>query len=288
MIFSFMAENSQIFDVKKMAEILGVTTGGYYKWVKRGRKKTRAERHESTASAIKRIHKKSRKTYGVPRIFKALRESGIKISRKTVALLMRELGIAGKSGRKKKVKTTDSDHNLPISPNLLKQNFTVDKPNKVWVSDITYLATLTGWVYLCVILDLFNREVIGWSAADNMKTSLVIDAFDKAIIYKRPPNGVIFHSDRGSQYASHAFRKKLENNKFFQSMSKKGDCYDNAVAESFFGTLKTEEVEDKIYYDLEDARLNMFDYIETFYNTERMHSFLGYTSPRKYLDRNIA
>jgi len=271
-----------------MAEILGVTPGGYYKWLKRGKKRSRTERHESTVAAIKRIFKKSRKTYGVPRIFEALKKSGIRISRKTVGLLMRELGIAGKSGRKKKVKTTDSNHDLPISPNLLKQNFIVDEPNKVWVSDITYIATVTGWVYLCVILDLFNREVIGWSLDDNMKTALVIDAFDKAIIAKRPHNGVIFHSDRGSQYASHAFRKKLEDNKFFQSMSKKGDCYDNAVAESFFGTLKTEEVEDKIYYNVEDARLNMFDYIETFYNTERIHSFLGYTSPREYLDRHVA
>lgn len=283
-----MSENRNIATVKKMAEIFGVTPGGFYKWKNRGEKKIITLRHESTVVAIKRIYKKSRNTYGVPRVYRALKNSGIRISRKTVALLMREMGISGKAGKKKKVKTTDSNHNLPISPNLLKQNFIVEKPNKVWVSDITYIWTMQGWAYLCVILDLFNREVIGWTIADNMKTKILIDAFDKAVRNNRPPDGVIFHSDRGSQYASNEFRKKLEDNNFVQSMSKKGDCYDNAVAESFFGTLKTEEVEDKIFLDVEDARLNMFDYIETFYNTERMHSFLGYISPKEFLDKHIA
>ena len=160
-----MSENRQIASVLKMAEIFGVTPGGYYKWLKNDEKETRAERYESAIAAIKRIYKKSRNTYGIPRMHRALKDAGVKISRKTVARLMREMGMYGKSGRKKKVKTTDSNHNLAISPNLVNQNFSVGKPNQVWVSDITYIWTLSGWVYLCVILDLFNREVIGWSLA---------------------------------------------------------------------------------------------------------------------------
>jgi len=200
---------------------------------------------------------------------------------------MRLAGVFAKQKRKFKV-TTNSKHNLPFSPNLLQRKFTVASPNKVWVSDITYISTSEGWLYLAVVLDLFNREVVGWSMGKRINKQLVVDATRMAVWSRKPENGLIFHSDRGSQYCSHDFQKLLKTHGIRSSMSRKGDCWDNAVAESFFGTLKTELVNFRSYKTRAEARLDIVDYIGMFYNSYRRHSFLGNLSPRKFEEEWLA
>lgn len=195
--------------------------------------------------------------------------------------LQKSLQIEGAIRKPKYIRTTDSNHNQVISPNLLKRNFTTDKPNRVWVSDLTYLRTAQGWLYLCVFLDLFSRKIVGWSMSDNMEASNTRRALEMAIGSRRPEAGLIIHSDRGVQYASAEFRQVLKANGFVQSMSGKGDCLDNACAESFFGTLKS-ELAANVFGSHAEARREVFDYIECFYNTERMHSYLGYKSPMEF------
>jgi len=230
---------------------------------------------------IKKAHKNSSKIYGSPRITEEVRENGIKCSRNRVARLMRRNGIAAKAKRRFKT-TTDSRHNLPVAKNLLNRQFRVDAPNKVWVSDITYIWTAEGWLYLAVILDLFSRKIVGWSMSDRMTQDIVINAFLQAMWRRKPGAGLMFHSDRGSQYASGDFRRLLLEHGVIQSMSRKGNCYDNAVAESFFHTLKTEVVYHEKYLTREQARKSVFEYIELFYNRVRKHSTLGYCSPWKF------
>jgi len=207
-----------------------------------------------------------------------LRARGIRCGKNRVARLMRENGIMAKTKRRFKI-TTDSKHNLPIAENLLGQDFTADAPNKTWTGDITYVWTRQGWMYLAVVLDLFNREIVGWSMRKRITKDIVTKALAMAIQRKRPQAGLIFHSDRGSQYASNEFRKLLEEHHFVQSMSGKGNCYDNAVTESFFHTLKTELVYFERYKTRSEARQGIFEYIEIFYNRVRRHSYLGYVSP---------
>jgi len=207
-----------------------------------------------------------------------LRANGIRCGKNRIARLMRENGIQAKTKRRFKI-TTDSKHNLPIAENLLDQEFTVDAPNKTWTGDITYIWTKQGWMYLAVVLDLFNREIVGWSMRKRITRDIVIAALAMAIQRKRPHKGLIFHSDRGSQYASHEFRRLLEKHSIIQSMSGKGNCYDNAVTESLFHTLKTELVYFEKYRTRAEARQSIFEYIEIFYNRVRRHSALGYVSP---------
>jgi len=227
---------------------------------------------------IKLVHEKSRKTYGSPRITAELCASGIRCGKNRIARLMRENGVVAKTKRKFKI-TTDSKHNLPIAENLLDQKFTADAPNKTWTGDITYIWTRQGWMYLAVVLDLFNREIAGWSMRKRITKDIATEALTMAVKRKRPQAGLIFHSDRGSQYASHKFRKLLEKHHFIQSMSGKRNCYDNAVTESFFHTLKTELVYFEKYRSRSEARQSIFEYIEIFYNRIRRHSYLGYVSP---------
>lgn len=227
---------------------------------------------------IKELHKKSYRAYGSPRITKDLKATGIKCGENRVARIMKVHGIVGKAAKKFKA-TTDSKHNLPIAENLLKQNFVTEKPNTVWVSDITYIWTLEGWLYLAVILDLYSRQVVGWAMSNRMTSGLVIKALYQAIGRRNPGIGCVFHSDRGVQYASADFRDVLKVYGFIQSMSRKGNCYDNAVAESFFHTLKTEHVYDYRYETRAEATQSIFEYIEMFYNRQRRHSTLGYRSP---------
>ena len=216
-----------------------------------------------------------------------MRENGIPIGENRVARLMKEGKIKAENRRKRKPRTTDSNHRLPVVPNRIQQDFQATGVNQKWVSDITCIRVGSEWQYLCVILDLYNREVVGWSLAEHMRTDLVTEAYRKARAKRMPEEGLIFHSDRGSQYASHEFRRLLEANSVTQSMSRKGNCYDNAVAESFFRTLKVEEVYTKIYRDGQEARRNLFDYIEVHYNRKRRHSSLGYLSPIEFYHRNI-
>jgi len=220
----------------------------------------------------------SRDTYGSPRITIELREQGDTCSKNRVARIMKENDIMAKTARKFKV-TTNSKHDMPISENLLKQDFSVSTPDRVWVSDITYIRTQEGWLYLSIILDLYSRKIVGWSISDRITKKVVTDALLKAIWNRKPSKGLIVHSDQGSQYASNEFRNIIQRYGFVQSMSGKGNCYDNAVAESFFHTFKTECVYPEVYNSKAEAKSAIFDYIEIFYNRLRRHSTINYMSP---------
>lgn len=227
------------------------------------------------------MHSKSRQVYGSPRIERALRNKGILTSKKRVARLMNENGIKARTKKKFKA-TTNSNHNLPVAGNILNQNFTTTKPDKVWTSDITYIWTSEGWLYLAVVLDLFTRQIIGWQVNNNLSKELVYEAIRKPIELRKPLNDLIFHSDRGVQYASNPVRMLLKNNGITQSMSNKGNCYDNAITETFFHTLKTELIYQVSYETRKEAELSIFEYIELFYNRQRLHSSLNYMSPVDY------
>jgi len=229
---------------------------------------------------IKEVHEQSNKIYGSRRIYHELKSQGIKCYRNQIVSIMKEFGIKAKTRRKFKA-TTNSNHKLNISPNLLNRNFALEKKNKVWVGDITYIWTYEGWLYLSTVIDLYSRKIVGWSLGKRMTKQLVIDSLDEAIRSRRPDLGLMFHSDRGVQYASNEFRKMLSRNGIVQSMSRKGNCWDNAVAESFFKTIKTEMIYWNIFKTKYDAELKIFEYIEIFYNRKRLHSKNNYMSPEK-------
>ena len=230
---------------------------------------------------IELSHKASDRTYGSPRVHEDLQEQGIRCGRKRVARLMRENGIRAKQARRFKA-TTDSDHNDPVAPNLLDREFHVDVPDRVWVADLTYIWTREGWLYLAVILDLFSRRVVGWSMSKRITSQLTLEALSVALWSRKPSPGLLHHSDRGSQYTCGDYRDVLDEHGVLCSMSRKGDCWDNAVAESFFKTLKVERVNDRDYWTREEAQTDIIDYIERFYNRKRRHSYLGYVSPVEY------
>lgn len=277
MRYSFIRDHSGQFPKIAMCRVLDVSASGYYHWLGRPIS-ARALRHGQILASIKEIHTGIQRAYGYRRVYEELVAEGIDCSENTVCYLMRKNGI--KARRKRKfVLTTDSKHDLPISPNLLERNFDVIRPNRCWVGDITYIPTDEGWLYLSVVIDLFNRGVVGWSMNETMKKSLVINAQHMAIVARRPEPGLVMHTDRGSQYASRKFRRLLERNGMLSSMSKKGDPWDNAVAESFFKSLKIELTYWRHYQTREEARRDIFQYIEVFYNRQRLHSKLGYQSP---------
>lgn len=230
---------------------------------------------------VKAAHKKSKKTYGTRRIAEEVKAHGIRCGRARAGTLMKLADVVAKQKKKFKA-TTDSKHNLPVAPNLLNRQFEVNLPDRVYVSDITYIWTREGWLYLAVIIDLFSRQVVGWSLSIRMSRKLVMDALLMAIWRRRPASGLIFHSDRGSQYCSNDFQKMLTAHGMLSSMSRKGNCWDNSVAESFFGSLKTERVFFSNYITREEARRDIVDYIEMFYNSYRRHSYLGYVSPKEF------
>lgn len=281
MKYEFIQRYRSQFRIGKMCRVLHVSRSGYYSWNNRPESK-RTKANRVLLRAIKEIHKESRQVYGSPRVTEALSDKGLKASRNRVARLMAKNGIRSRVKRKFKV-TTHSDHKLPISPNLLNQNFQVDALGHILVSDITYIRTGEGWLYLTTIIDLFHRKVVGWSMSKRMTAELTtIAALKQYVKHYSPAEGVIFHSDRGVQYASADFRKLLKKYSFVQSMSGKGNCYDNAVAESFFKTLKTELIYHVRYLTRAQARASIFEYIETFYNRVRKHSYLGYLSPVQF------
>ncbi len=263
-----------------MCHVLGVKRSGYYAWRRRGLSH-RFKRDIVLLEQIKKSHKLSKSAYGSPNILNDLRDWNYRTSRKRVARLMREAGLRSKTVRKFKV-TTQSKHSLSVVDNLLNRKFKVSVPNNVWVSDITYIWTREGWQYLCVVLDLFNRKVVGWSIGRRLTAELAVDALTKAVLRRCPPKGLMFHSDRGVQYCSKVFRRELKRYSMVQSMSRKGDCWDNAVAESFFGTLKQELVYHEAYKTRAEARLSVFEYIEGWYNRRRRHSALGGISPVQF------
>ena len=281
MKYQFIYDNSSRFSVMKMCLILEVSKSGFYDWSKRPLS-NRAKENIMIIERIKIISQnKNKRVYGSPRIHKDLIDSGIKCSKNRVARLMKKANISSVVKKKWKA-TTNSKHSLPVAQNLLNQNFHADKINEVWTSDITYIWTKEGWLYLCVILDLYSRKVIGWSMDKSMKIELVLKAIKQAIGRRGSREGVIFHSDRGVQYAAAFIQYFLKKNGFKQSMSRKGNCYDNAITESFFHTLKTEHVYFEDYKTRAEAMSSIFSYIEIFYNMERRHSSLGYISPDNY------
>lgn len=232
--------------------------------------------------AIKEIHQQSKYTYGSPRIHEELLSKGYSCGIRLVERLMKVAKIYSKISKKFKQSTTNSNHNYDVSHNLLNQNFHVEQPGEVWVSDITFIEVNNVWMYLTVIIDLFNREVIGWNLSKNLETSSVIEAFNKSFMRYKPKKGCIFHSDRGVQYASKEFRNLLKERGMIQSMSRRGNCYDNACAETFFKTLKVENIYHQKYKNEIQAKRDLFEYIEIFYNQKRIHSYLGYTSPMEF------
>lgn len=271
-----------MFPIEMMCKVLGVSRSGYYSWLKRKPSK-RALEEKELMKQIKEIHKNSKGTYGSPRIREELKKNYVHVSRRRVARLMKKAGIYNKVKKRFKT-TTDSKHKFPVAPNLLNRVFKVDELGKVWVSDITYIRTREGWLYLTVIIDLCDRKVIGWAISNTLKTSETVVPAWKMAIKNRPVNDyLIFHSDRGVQYACTEFKELLATNPFvMQSMSKKGDCWDNAVAESFFKTIKTEWIYRNIYVTRKQATVSVFEYIETWYNTQRSHSSLNYLSPEEF------
>lgn len=277
MKYEFISKERSDHSVERMCRLLRVSRSGYYAWSKGGPSKRQRE-NEVILNKIREAYKISRGTYGSPRITDEIRASGMRHSRKRIARLMRINEIAAKT-RKKFKATTYSGHKLPVAPNLLTKPFCATGPDRIWVSDITYVWTYEGWLYLTVILDLFSRRCIGWTMGDKITADLVLRAFNQAVLRRQPGPGLIFHSDRGVQYASEAFRNVLTRYGCIQSMSGKGNCYDNAVAESFFHTLKTEYVYFEKYETRAEAQRGIFEYIEVFYNRTRRHSAIGSRSP---------
>ena len=264
-----------------MCRALEVSRGGFYRWLGRF-KSRRATENEQLLIEIKAEFKKYRETYGSPSIADVINEKpGRKVNKKRVARIMRENGIRAKTKRKFKV-TTHSDHKYPISPNLLNRNFTTKGLNMVWISDITYVRTKEGWLYLATVMDLFSRKIVGWSMSNRLARQLVIDAFNQAASRRCSLKELIFHSDRGSQYASYDFRDLLKKHECISSMSGKGNCYDNAVAESFFSTIKKELIFDMTYETRREAVSSIFEYIEVFYNRIRRHTSIGGLSPATF------
>ena len=281
MKLQFMEAHRDEFPVTRMCQVLRVSSSGYY--ASRGRPLSQREQdNQGIVNQIKEIHTVSRETYGSPRVHAALVRQGIHCNKKRVERLMRVHKIRGKQRGRRRVKTTDSAHNLPVAPNLLRRQFQADTPNQKWVTDITYIPTDQGWLYLAAVVDLFSRRVVGWSMGSTMQGSLVKNALWMAIADRRPPAGLLHHSDRGSQYASFAYQSLLGDYQIVASMSRTGNCYDNAPMESFFGTLKCELVHDRQYHTRAEARQDIFEYIEVFYNRKRLHSSLGYLSPAQY------
>jgi transposase InsO family protein len=260
-----------------MCYFLQVSRSSYYEWLNPTRTDRGKEDKELT-DMIKKIFAESRKTYGSRRIRSKLAQLGKFVGRKRVARLMRAAHLYCKTKRRFKV-TTNSNHNKPISPNLLQRQFKVSKPDQYWVGDITYIPTSKGWLYLATVIDLYSRQVVGWSMSNRMQATLVNDALLMAIWKRKPAKGLIWHTDRGSQYASKSHREVLKDHHIIQSMSRKGDCWDNAVAESFFHTLKTELTHHQKFKDREEAKHVIFEYIEVFYNRIRIHSANNYMSP---------
>lgn len=263
-----------------MCEVLDVSTSGYYDWRKRGPSK-REQQDEELLEEIEQIHKRSRQTYGSPRIHRTLKANGFCVGRNRVARLMRENGIRAVQKRKSK-RTTRSDHAFPIAQNLLERDFDAAGPNQVWLADITYVRTAEGWLYLAAVLDAFSRKIVGWAMSETMSRKLCIDALKMAVLNRKPPEGLVHHSDRGLQYASGDYQQLLEDNGIVCSMSRKGDCWDNAPMESFFGTLKSESLHRVDFATRNEARRQIFDFIEVFYNRQRIHSALDFMSPAEF------
>jgi transposase InsO family protein len=273
-----MKHLSTDYPLEDLCWVLGVSRSGYYKWRVRAESK-RAQATRTLTAQIAAIHEQSRHSYGSPRITHQLRRQGVAISENRVARLMRVAGIKAKRKRPFRPRTTDSRHQQAIAPNRLKEIPAPTAPNQIWVADITYIWTAAGWLYLAAVMDLCSRKIVGWSLSNSLETSLVKKALKQALTQRQPPPGLLHHSDRGVQYASKTFRALLHSWKIIPSMSGLAHCYDNAAMEAFWSSLKNELVHHCSFQNSDQARLAIFDYIETFYNRKRLHSALGYQSP---------
>lgn len=273
--------------IRSLCEALEVSSSGYYDWSQRQAKPSpRAQEDARLVRQIAQLHHDSRQTYGSPRIHKELGKAGHTYGRHRIARLMRQQGICGRAKGRFRVCTTDSHHDQPIAPNRLPDLPAPTAPNQVWLGDITYIATEEGWLYLAGVLDLYSRRLVGWAMTEHIDTQLILAAWGMATTQCQPPSGLVFHSDRGVQYASQDYRQALQSAQAIASMSRKGNCYDNAAMESFWSTLKQELVYRRHFKTREEARQAIFDFIEVFYNRRRLHSALGYCSPIDFENQN--
>ncbi len=280
MRYCAIQEHDRRYPIRLMCRVLAVSAAGYYAWRSRP-ESARSVSARTALSAIRVIHRASRETYGSPSIWKALVKQGLRIGEHRVARLMRQDGIWAKTVKKWRA-TTQSQHRFPVAANTLNRQFTVEAPNRVWAGDLTYVWTTEGWLYLAVILDLYSRRVVGWAMGHRLTVDLAERALTMALVNRSPRAGLLHHSDRGSQYAATSYQHVLAAHGVTASMSRKGNCWDNACIESFFGTLKRELVYHRHYATRDDATRDIFEYIEVFYNRQRRHSTLGYHSPAEF------
>lgn len=281
MKYAFIEQSLSGYDLTVVCRVLEVSRSGYYAWRERPASGRTLQR-EALAARIEAVHQENRSVYGSPRVHRALVAQGCGVCENTVAKLMKQRQIRAQAKKTFVPRTTDSAHEKPVARNLLDRQFAAELPNQKWVADITYIPTGEGWLYLAGVLDLCSRKVVGWSMADHMESALVREALAMAILHRQPQAGLLHHSDRGVQYASDDYQHLLETHGMRGSMSGKGDCWDNACAESFWATLKTELVNRQRYATREQARQSIFEYIEVFYNRKRLHSALGYLSPEAF------
>jgi putative transposase len=266
--------------IHQLCQAFEVSSSGYYEWCRRQEQPCQRQQQDQLLKAeIERIHKQSRQTYGTPRVQMKLRGQGQRHGRNRIGRLMREQALCGRQKKRYRAQTTDSQHDEPIAPNRLTQAPAPTRPDQLWVADITYVATATGWVYLAAILDLYSRRIVGWAVSQRIDTALVLRALSMALTHRQPPAGLIFHSDRGVQYASADYRRALAAAGLVASMSRKANCYDNATMEAFWSTLKLELIYRREFGNADQLRKALFDYIELFYNRQRLHSALDYRTP---------
>ena len=275
-----MKQHSHEHSARAMKELLGISRSGYYRW-RKNPQCARSRRDGELGEEILRIYEKSHGIYGSPRIHGDLQDRGVRIARKRVARLMREQRIRGVCRRRRKPRTTNSDHANPIAPTVAKE-MRPQAIDELWVSDLPYVRTQGGWAYLACVMDAYSRRIVGWSVKEHMKSDLVIEALDQALKRRRPPVGLIHHSDRGCQYASQQYRQALSEGHIRASMSRRANPYDNAKMESFFATLKSESLDRTTLFDVEDVRAKVFAYVEGFYNSSRRHTSLGGKSPKSF------
>jgi transposase InsO family protein len=269
--------------IDQLCESFEVSPSGYYDWYRRQEQPCeRQQQDQRLKTEIVRIHQQSRQTYGAPRVQMHLRGQDRRHGRNRIGRLMREQGICGRQRKRYRVLTTDSNHDQPIAPNRLAELPAPTGPDQVWAADITYVSTAQGWAYVAAVLDLYSRRIVGWAVGQQIDTALVMRALSMALVHRQPPKGLIFHSDRGVQYASGEFRQALEKARLVASMSRRGNCYDNATMEAFWSTLKLELIYRRQFENAAQVRQAIFDYIEVFYNRQRMHSALGYQTPADF------
>lgn len=280
-----IGEMAKDYPVRELCAVLGVTRSGYYRW-RKGQETARELANRLLVEQIHRVHREKKGRYGSPRVTQQLRQEGHVCNHKRVERLMRQQGLRGSSSRKRRVCTTNSAHDQPVAPNLLLGRAAPSRSNEIWVADITYIPTAQGWLFLAAVMDLYSRQILGWSVWESLEAGGALQALKRALSNRHHPRGVIHHSDRGIQYACYAYRQQLKGAGLVASMSRRGNCYDNAAMESFWSTLKREAMADSAAWSKDRVRRELFEYIEGDYNQSRLHSSLGYQSPVDFENQN--